>query len=87
MRSLILQYIEKLMAGDLTPHQAKQAQNLVQASHALNRATNIELEYRRHVELAGVPPAEAPGVVDELAEEAERLMEEVIEGEGDENRR
>ena len=81
VRSLYLEFIEKIMAGELTPHQAKQANALIGASHALNRATNIELEYRRHVEFAGVPPEQAGGVIEDLAEEAERLMGEVIEGE------
>lgn len=80
-RSLILEFMQKLMTDELSPRQQKQAQNLVQATHALNRATNIELEYRRYTEQTGEPPEHAGGVIEELAEEAERLMDEVIVGE------
>lgn len=73
--------MRRVLAGELTPHQAKQVQNLVQASHALNRAASTQLDYRRHVEQTGVPPEQAGGVIEELAEEAERLMQDVIEGE------
>lgn len=46
-----------------------------------NRATNIELQYREHVEKHGEPPEQAGGVIEDLAAEAERLMEEVVAGE------
>lgn len=81
VRRLILELMRAAMADELSPRQQKQVQNIVQATHALNRAANIELEYRRHVEQTGVPPEQAGGVIEELASEAERLMEDVIEGE------
>lgn len=81
VQTLCLQYMEKVMAGELTPHQAKQAQNLVQATHAINRAASVELRYREHVEKTGEPPEQAGGVIEDLAAEAERLMEEVVAGE------
>jgi hypothetical protein len=46
-----------------------------------NRATNIELQYREHVEKHGGPPEQAGRVIEDLAAEAERLMSEVIVGE------